>query len=685
MGLVVFAASLGVELVDPTRYEWLMQGDRGVHHLGWHMYRASPWTLPLGTTTTMLWPVGSSVGLTDSIPIFAFVFKPLRALLPPDFQYIGLWLLLCFVLQGYFGALLVGVWSRSPWVQVCGAALLVMAPPLLARLMHAALSAHWLLLAALWLYWARPRATSRLWPWVLLVATASATHPYLAFMVLALVAAAHARDAVADRRLIGRATAHGVGLAIVAGVVLWQCGYFAVSGGDDLNDSGFGFYSMNLFAPIMPMEHSALGPGPFRYATEGQYEGYAYFGAGVLLLVVLAIVVVARRHWPFPFARARTHIPLLLVCTVFLLLALSPVLTAGDSIIARYEASWWGPLQVFRSSGRMFWPVYYLIVMAAIGIVAQLRLRVAVPLLLTAVSLQYFDIGPLWSRLRGERAMGFRHVLESPFWRRVPVQYDTLALVPTNLCSPVDYVDPREFLLLAGRLGVNVNAGMAARYDTSRAEAYCRAMREQLRGALRDDTLYIGDPRFVSELRDASERQPVCTTVDGFAVCTTADAYARWQDVYDVARRTLPPVEDFLAFYAVLQTEYAQRLDREPRPAAGTDRERVEAIADYLSYRSFGCEHQEALEYVRQRGTSGGAARVCAQFRPGVGLPSSGETYAFRQQIEAAFVGAVSQATPVDPEGEAVWLHRYTGERLRGSTHAEAQAIVLQHLRTAVR
>ena len=77
------------------------------------------------------------------------LLKPLGQWLPADFQYLGLWLLLCFTLQGALAARLVGRWVASPWVQVCGGALCVLLPTLLARVGHTALCSHWLILWAL--------------------------------------------------------------------------------------------------------------------------------------------------------------------------------------------------------------------------------------------------------------------------------------------------------------------------------------------------------------------------------------------------------------------------------------------------------------------------------------------------------------------------------------------------------
>ena len=55
------------------------------------------------------------------------------------------------------------------------------------------------------------------------------------------------------------------------------------------------------------------------------------------------------------------HLPFALACIVLTILALSPGVTLGTQLLFTYPAEWWGPLTLLRSSGRMFWPVYYAI------------------------------------------------------------------------------------------------------------------------------------------------------------------------------------------------------------------------------------------------------------------------------------------------------------------------------------
>ena len=157
-GVGCFACWVGLAIADPSNMTWFLHGaDWTTHYAGWAMFRNSPWTWPLGKITTLVYPNGTSVVFTDSLPLLAIGLKPFSAWLPEPFQYTGLWFVACFLLQGAFGALLTQRWTRNPAVILAAAAFFVYAPIFLNRLQHATLMAHCLILACLWLYF-RPRA-----------------------------------------------------------------------------------------------------------------------------------------------------------------------------------------------------------------------------------------------------------------------------------------------------------------------------------------------------------------------------------------------------------------------------------------------------------------------------------------------------------------------------------------------
>lgn len=531
IGALGATAVFGAEHVYPLHTEWLMRGDFALHFLGWHVYRTSPWTWPLGATSHLIWPVGSSVGLTDSIPLASAVAKVFDAVLPPTFQFIGMWLVLCFALQGLFGALLMRLVTPHPGRQLLGALFFVLSPPLAIRFGHAALSAHWVVLAALWLSLAdgadRPSAR-RVGAWALLAAASAAIQPYLLLMVVLLMLAAFARPVVVVPRRLPLAAGHalvGVGAAWLG---LWQSGSLIVPSAAGLAMGGFGGYSANLLTFVMPTEANTwLWPGPIPYATPAQYEGYAYLGLGVLLLVLPAAVIAGRSPRPAPAAFVR-HLPLVVALVLLTALALGPTVTAGARVVWSYDGRLWGPLTIFRSSGRMIWPLYYATLMAILFAVARHRHRAVTVVLAAALVVQAGDLAGMvpWIRSIGDH--GFRDPLVSRVWTVAPRHYRRLVLVPSNLCARDGVLDLRPFLLLAGREGMAINAGATARYDRRRAAEYCQELARDAEAGLRDpEALYLMPPDRLPSPATAGGR--VCGLADGVGICVSAASYARWR------------------------------------------------------------------------------------------------------------------------------------------------------------
>jgi hypothetical protein len=545
IGLFVFEASFGLALANPRNIDWLLYGgDPTVHFLGWHMYRAEPWTFPLGRTISFQYPFGTSIGLTDSIPLLAIPLKLAGAFIEGDFQYIGLWLLLCYVLQGTFGALLISTATRSVSLQLLGTALFVLAPPLRMRFGHAALCAHWQLLACLWLYfssWPIRHSKRALGAWAVLVGAASATHPYLAVMVLGLCAAFYGRAIITrPASWLSSGVLPMVVVSVVSALALWQAGYFVGDTGPrDL--IGLAHYSTNLLSPLIPTQPTVVfGSGPFAHATAGQYEGSAYVGAGVMFLAVAAAVksAISARSWRWP-RLSRQHLPLAIVCTCFFVFALGPRVTAGTRTLFEYPATVWGPLTVFRASGRFVWPAYYAVVGAIVAVtVRRFKWWSAVAVLGAAVLLQAADLKDWYRGARSLRAVRWQGPLfNTSFWSEAPRHYKHITLLPSNMCEPtgraVDYV---PFALVAGRAGTTLNGGFEARQNLDRFKDYCQSFdARRTRGEVSDDELYVMRRDFINGFQTRAQEPVTCLEVDGYGVCMTSRSYAVWQGRYGAA------------------------------------------------------------------------------------------------------------------------------------------------------
>ena len=200
-------------------------------------------------------------------------------------------------------------------------------------------------------------------------------------MVLAIALACGISAGLAARRWRGPLL--GVGSAVLAALAAaWALGFFSVKGSEA---GGYGSFGMNLNALWNPvsLDWNWWVPGqgqlcwsrvlPVRPLVGNSLEAFNYLGLGLLaagaacdaaLLGALALKRLApRRLWRF----AKRHLPLAAVCALLTAFAVSNVVTANSRTLLELPLP--GPLlalcDVFRASGRMFWPVWYLLALAA--------------------------------------------------------------------------------------------------------------------------------------------------------------------------------------------------------------------------------------------------------------------------------------------------------------------------------
>jgi hypothetical protein len=531
-----FAAWIGGwRVVNPTEIGWVMRLDWQYHFLGWHFFRAEPWHFPPGLITTYNAPIGTAIGYTDSIPLVALLLKPFAPQLPMPFQYFGLWLVLCFALQGLFGALLTGLFAPNGWVRVAGGTIFILVPTLLGRVGHPALASHWLLLWALWMYM---REDTRPAGWRMHLAwgiAAGLIHPYLAAMGTLIL------GALALRRVLEQSAApltrllHATGPLAAAAVALlagwWGSGLFAVSGSENLVSTGLDQYSMNLLAPMTPTGWSRLLP-EFPLAREEQaFEGFQYLGAGLLTLAIVACVMTVRRPPAW-----RAVVPLLAAVLLSAVYALSPRVTVGSDVLLDVTTPVMSQFAVFRATGRFFWPAAYALVAGSVAVIAtRLRPGAAFALLAGTIVLQAVDLSGHHRELRqtthAEAFHTMQETLLSPVWNVVLPRYERLLLYGPPQCgpAPVPFEHPA---LLAGNHGLSINTAHLARSDRAATLAYCQGLRRDFdAGVVDDDAIYLLNRDLVDRFRANAARPVVCATLDRIPVCVTAASYDPWRQL----------------------------------------------------------------------------------------------------------------------------------------------------------
>jgi hypothetical protein len=465
--------------------------------------------------------MGSSIVFTDSIPLLALLFKLVRAALPDHFQYFGLWMLACYLLQAIFAWLLSGLATRRVAARLVITALFVLSPLLPDRAIgHYALMAHWLVLAALYLYVRAPARLANA-SWCLLICGAALIHAYLLYMVLAVAVADAARRRWVDRTAMTLDTVRST-LIIVAALLatMWAAGYFRIPASSFSGGAAYyGRYAANLNALWNPQWGSLFLPG-LPVIAGAEYEGFNYLGFGVLAMLPVAAFAWWRAR---PHPAARRYVPLAAVALLLWAIALSNQIAWGDRILftiplpdAMLELA-----AMVRASARLVWVGYYALVLAVVAIIVMsFPARTATAILALGLGLQIADLSPRYIALNGYFREHFidepaqrADSLPSPFWNVAAGHYRTILFVP-SLPVPPNFA---AISLFAADHGMRINTGSFARFATERV-AGATFKREQAlaAGRLDQEALYVLRPPDVRPFRAGQD--DAIGTVDGFLV-----------------------------------------------------------------------------------------------------------------------------------------------------------------------
>ena len=398
IGTAAVFAMLPVATILGTGGLWTMPDADAAQALTGHLaFQAPGWHWPLLLAPDLAWPGGSSIAMTDSNPLFSLAAKLAAGALGRPVNLLGLWVALCWALQPMAAVYAVRSMAGRPLpieAVLAAAVLSLLCPAWLMRFHHVNLLGHFLLLVTLGLAVRMTRAP-RGHPWWtagVFLTVAILMHPYLfLFAAVMLSTPALNRMVMAGRAAWPCVAAYGVCCACPV-ALLWL-----LSGSLGMHASGFGVDSMNLLSPVWPQLSGLFGAGlPIIDATGGQYEGFNYQGAGVLLLIAVAALSLcsSRRRLSLP---ARPLSAMLVPMVALTLLALTPRVYAGHWLVLPLPLCPWDRvLALVRASGRAFWVVGYALMTGSVVLLAvRLPRRALIPLLTVAVILQIIDTRPL--------------------------------------------------------------------------------------------------------------------------------------------------------------------------------------------------------------------------------------------------------------------------------------------------
>ena len=403
IGAICFIGVYGVRVLDFTNVGWLFDNDHDLrqHYIGWCSYRRDPWHFPIGLIDSLSYPDSMSVIYTDSIPLFAVLFKIVSPLLPVEFQYFGLFGILSFALMGGFSSILLRRFIDGDIMCAAGSVFYVLSAPVIQRMyFHTALGAHFIIIAALvlWVYDGLIKSDrTRIICWGAVGFLCVGIHSYFLPMTGMVLAATMITQFIKKKRYLPVAefaSFSGAGI-----INLYILGAFY--GGTDAYGQGLGTFTSNLNTFINPWEIGQFLPR-LPLQNDFQYEGMAYLGAGILLLfIVVAAGIVIRRIRRVPEEAFHSD-PLYgrMAAALVIVSFFSAVLP--NISLGRYTLLWIPYpsfverlLGIFRSNGRLVWTSMYILMTAAISFAAYTFRRyraVAATLIIAALMLQVSDM-----------------------------------------------------------------------------------------------------------------------------------------------------------------------------------------------------------------------------------------------------------------------------------------------------
>ena len=518
VGLVFGLWFVGVSNVFPWNLEWLNgKGDGSYDQLSFEFFRNSP---------LMQWPItgipnyvaGSSQVLGSGNGLFAIPAKIIGQIVPGEFQYLGIWVVFCFCLQGMFAEKLISRLTESRSLQILAAMSFIISPILLYRigvLRHFQLGAHWLILAALYFYLDKNFKKKQ---WAVLLLLSILINIYITVMVFAIFIASNIKNVLCFPKTgkVRIASNFLVPLtALIFGFIFM--GYASYGG----NAKGSNFFRLSPIAFVNSGDVSgltfstAISSIPSKNISDfflEESESFQYLGTGIVLGLIISALLMKRfsRTW-----NLKSNGPLAVSVIGLFIFALSNRISFSS-----YELTYWWPQlfhdvrQVFRASSRFGWPLYYFFVTAAFCfVVYRLSFPKKVVFAVAILFVSVADGGNGIQRVRNELAASNEYVstIKDQKWTDLAKDNDRMFIYPNfDLDSSLGMSSDRpwadrwfDLAKFAATNDLDTNFGGTPRPISDFVETEnLRMENEFASGNLDDKTIYIiGDIKYWETLR----------------------------------------------------------------------------------------------------------------------------------------------------------------------------------------
>jgi hypothetical protein len=435
LAVAIFLHFFGLRGLDPRNIGLaLAGGDPTLNFLGSSIYRSEPWSLDIFRIQSI--SGGESLLSDDNNPIMSLIFKALRPFgFKPEWQFFGISILFCFIMNGIAAALLMRHIFKDPseWKERAAASVFFSGSQIILFSMtgHYNLMAHFFILFALNMYFNDRFGRRQMLQGSALVFFAQLWHGYYAPMVMAPLVALVLKKYM-DRSIGGRQAAIGF-VAILAAFFVPFLLLFSL---DELVQTGsyrkglaLGRHKIDLNGFFNP--NSGAQSKIFVPLKDGitHSERSAYLGLGLIAMFCMAFPIIRRKAKE----GAAKHKWLLTFVGLLFLYSLSQKIDLYGTTIIEYKPGIFTKIfEIYRAHSRFMWPAWFLIAFFAIWALKQRKGTAAKYWLLALLALQTFDMSLFYRAVRDKVRSKKKHKADFEAYAKVADELRASTVIIAN-------------------------------------------------------------------------------------------------------------------------------------------------------------------------------------------------------------------------------------------------------------
>lgn len=436
---------LGPNYISPLNSEWLFSGDLSTYQLGWQFFKLDEWRFPLGINPNYGIYLNNSVVFSDSLPLVAIFFKIFKNFLPSEFQYFSIWILVCVYLQLYFSFKIIYKITNNLLYSAVSSLFFGIATVFIHRSgIHLSLFGQWIILS---FFYVELLDKNKFYYKNLIILLSTTIHFYFTIILLIIFFIEKVIDYFRNKKLIKSILIQTSIILFSSLFLMYIIGYFSLNLDDGLG-WGYGYYNFNLnsfFNPVGQTNISEVIWSNFlakREFQNGQIEGFSYLGvSGFIFLIIFLFNMFNKRN-----NIIYSNIKIFTICVIFLILSTSNNIYFDQTSIINIPLNkfFYAIASIIRASGRLIWPIYYLIFIVGIIFIYQnFQKKISLLIILILLLVQIVDISKGLNQYKLGKQYDQKNnqiFVKDKIWKGLSSNYEQIRLLEPQNQSKIYYL-----------------------------------------------------------------------------------------------------------------------------------------------------------------------------------------------------------------------------------------------------